>query len=360
MTINKDRYHAQLTEKKQKLEALFNAFSIPDIAVYPSPCEHYRARAEFTLWHDGDESYYAMHKKGQKGQHYRVEHFPQASKPIVDAMPRLLATINQHQWLRKKLFQVEFLSTTTGELLVSLIYHRKLDDEWQALAAGVAERLGIHIIGRSRKQKIVIGQDFVTESLEVSGKIYHYQQVESSFTQPNSAICQDMLNWASQHCNKQGEDLLELYCGNGNFTLPLSVHFNKVLATEISKTSVRSALFNCKANNINNITFVRLSSEEFSSALSKERAFRRLKDIELGSYQFSTVLVDPPRSGVDSHTLKIISNIPTIIYISCNPITLKENINALSETHKIEHMALFDQFPYTDHMECGVVLRLRS
>ncbi|MDA9003906.1 tRNA (uridine(54)-C5)-methyltransferase TrmA [bacterium] len=359
MTIHSEEYQAQLARKLTRLQSLFSDYPRPEIDVYPSPNAHYRARAEFTIWHEDDESYYAMHQPGEKGRVYKVEEFPQASVVITTAMPKVLHSINRLPWLRKKLFQIEFLSTTTGELLVTFIYHKKLDEQWTLNAADLAKTLDCHIIGRARKQKLVISQDYVTETMVVDGKSYAYQQVESSFTQPNSAICQDMLNWAANHCQDQGGDMLELYCGNGNFTLPLSKYFDRVLATEISKTSVRSAKENSLNNNIDNITFVRLSSEEFSEALSKTREFRRLKDIELDHYRFTTVLVDPPRSGVDDHTLTIIKTIPRIIYISCNPETLKHNIDTLSDTHTIEHVALFDQFPYTDHIECGVVLTIK-
>ena len=53
--------------------------------------------------------------------------------------------------------------------------------------------------------------------------------------------------------------------------------FNKVLATEISKTSIKSALRNCALNNIENIDFIRMSSEEFVEALNEVRVFNRLK-----------------------------------------------------------------------------------
>ncbi len=55
-------------------------------------------------------------------------------------------------------------------------------------------------------------------------------------------------------------DLLDLYCGYGNFTLALAIFFDKVLATEISKRNINFALLNCKINNISNINFARLSS----------------------------------------------------------------------------------------------------
>ena len=50
---------------------------------------------------------------------------------------------------------------------------------------------------------------------------------------------------------------------------------------------------------------------------------------------------------------------PSILYISCNPDTLAANLEALCQTHRPQAFALFDQFPYTDHMECGVLLERR-
>jgi tRNA (uracil-5-)-methyltransferase len=78
----------------------------------------------------------------------------------------------------------------------------------------------------------------------VNLKTYFYQQIESGFTQPNGFVCEAMLNWAVEHSKNLGNDLLELYCGNGNFTLPLAQNFRRVLATEISKPSTQSAQFN--------------------------------------------------------------------------------------------------------------------
>ena len=103
-----------------------------------------------------------------------------------------------------------------------------------------------------------------------------------------------------------------------------------------------------------------MASEEFSQAMDKVRSFRRLQDIDLDSYEFSTVLVDPPRAGVDEHTINIIKRFDNIIYISCNPQTLLRDLAAISDSHEIERFALFDQFPYTHHMEAGMLLRKKQ
>src|SRR5690606_27765977 len=126
------------------------------------------------------------------------------------------------------------------------------------------------------------------------------------------------------------DDLLELYCGNGNFTLPLSTCFRRVMATELAKRSVYSAVENLEANGVENVTLVRLSSEEVTEALTGVREFRRLRGIELNDFNFGTVFVDPPRAGLDPATLELVKGYQRILYISCNPETLAANLEELN------------------------------
>ena len=93
--------------------------------------------------------------------------------------------------------------------------------------------------------------------------------------------------------------------------------------------------------------------------MNGQRGFRRLAELPkpLAGYDLQTIFVDPPRCGLDGHTVDMAAKFPHIIYISCNPQTLAENLEVLCRTHRIDSFAMFDQFPYTDHMECGVYLR---
>jgi len=334
-------------------------FTPPKLEVFDSPKEHYRMRAEFKMWQQGETVSYAMFQPGKSKQPFIINDFPIASIHINQLMPRLLSKLNQSELLRKRLFQAEFLSTLAGEVLVTLIYHKPLGEDWLLEAEKLRSSLGVDLIGRSRKQKNILGSDYVTEKLEVDGNTFFYQQVEASFTQPNAIVSEKMLAWAVDCTKPLQGDLLELYCGNGNFTIPLSFQFTRVLATEISKTSVHSAQYNMKLNNADNIQIARMSSEEFAQAMDKQRLFRRLKDIDLDHYNFSTVLVDPPRAGLDQHTIEIVQRFENILYISCNPETLKRDLEIINQTHKIERFALFDQFPYTHHIESGIMLSKR-
>jgi len=354
-------YEEQLKQKIAATKVEFDThFDCQQLDVFPSPSMHFRMRAEFRIWHSDDQAHYAMYEPGEYKKPRIIHEYTIGSRLICESMPVLLDRINANDALKKRLFQVEFLSTLSNQLLVTLIYHKQLDDQWERMAQQLASDLKIDVVGRSRKQKLIIGNDHVFETLNLNVGEVKYQQIETGFTQPNAIVSQHMLNWSVTNSKNFGGDLLELYCGNGNFTIPLSHNFDKVLATEISKLSTRAALTNLTLNQRNNIELVRLSAEEASEALSLKRKFRRLAHLDLSTYTFSTVFVDPPRAGVDEQTLEFIRGFANIIYISCNPETLLSNIEVLKDTHQITKLALFDQFPYTDHRECGVILRTKD
>ena len=358
-STNPAEYSAQLAHKITQFKSDFAAFALPEPAVHASTPLHYRLRAEFRMWHQDAQVYYAMFDPDEPKRPVVIEQFDAACTAINAVMPRLRDALQANENLKANLFQTNFLSTLSGELMVTLIYHRLLDDAWETAARAMAAALNVQLIGRSRNQKIVVGRDWLLEDFELDGRRLRYQQIEGAFSQPNGEVNRQMLRWACQQAAPLGGDLLELYCGNGNFTVALAPSFTRVLATEVSKSSVQAAHYNLDANGIDNVTVARLSSDEISSALAGVREFNRLKDIDLASYRFSTLFVDPPRSGLDAATLELASRFAHILYISCNPQTLQENVAALHTTHDIRASAVFDQFPYTHHLECGLLLMRR-
>ena len=94
-------------------------------------------------------------------------------------------------------------------------------------------------------------------------------------------------------------------------------------------------------------------------ALNGVRKFYRLKelDIDLKTYDFSHLFLDPPRAGLDERVREFAGRFKHIIYISCNPQSLKRDLDELAKTHEIQRFALFDQFASTPHLECGVILK---
>ena len=207
--------------------------------------------------------------------------------------------------------------------------------------------------------------NFAREDLEVQNSAAQNLDCEKKSAQ-NSA-CKNSTEQNSsckQHVvrpeSSGARDLLELYCGHGNFTIPLAAKFNRVLASEISKSSIANARINCELNGVCNAQFVRLSADELMSAFARRREFERLKGTDIFSYDFSHVLIDPPRVGLEPSVIDFIKNFQNLIYISCNPQTLFENLRSLCATHEVRRFAIFDQFAHTAHIECGVLLRRRS
>ncbi|NDL64891.1 tRNA (uridine(54)-C5)-methyltransferase TrmA [Acerihabitans arboris] len=359
-TLPTEAYETQLAEKTARLNAMMAAFQAPIAEIFRSQAEHYRMRAEFRVWHDEQDLYHIMFDQQTK-ERIRIDRFSAGSELLNKLMAVMMDALRPSPILRRKLFQLDYLTTLSGEALITLIYHRPLDDEWREHAGALRDNLraqgfAINLIGRATKTKICLDRDYVDERLPVAGRELVYRQIENSFTQPNARVNIQMLEWAMSATEQAQGDLLELYCGNGNFSLALARNFNQVLATEIAKPSVEAAQFNIAANQINNVRIIRMSAEEFTQAMQGVREFTRLKDIDLADYNCETIFVDPPRSGLDDATVKLVQAYPRILYISCNPESLCRNLETLAQSHIVERLALFDQFPYTRHMECGVLL----
>ncbi|MRJ03003.1 MAG: tRNA (uridine(54)-C5)-methyltransferase TrmA [Epsilonproteobacteria bacterium] len=345
-------YRGQLQRKVERVEELLGVEPRP----FPSPPERFRARAEFRILSGEGGIQYAMHRR--EGGVIAVHECPILLDPIFSLFSPLREELGRREELRERLFRVDFLSGLSGELLVSLVYHREIGEEWEREAREVGDLLGIKIVGRSRGKKRVVGRDFIYEELPIGGRSYRYLHYEGSFTQPNPYINREMIQWALEMSRDFGGDLVELYCGGGNFTLPLAQNFGRVIATEVSRLSIKAAQEAVELNGIGNITFIRMSSQEFGEALTGRRKFRRLEGVDLSSLQLESLLVDPPRSGLDPATLRVAKNFRNILYISCNPSTLRRDLDELErEGFSLEEVALFDQFPYTEHIEVGVLLR---
>ncbi|WP_418184871.1 tRNA (uridine(54)-C5)-methyltransferase TrmA [Aliarcobacter vitoriensis] len=360
-TLYDKTYDEQLNYKIQREKIRFENFTNCDFDIIKSSEQNFRNRAEFRIWwekdkkNDKDILFFAMNDFNKNI--LQIDECQMVSSNISNLMPKILNELQSDMILSFRLFAIEFLSSSTNDMLVTLIYHKKLEQDWIDLAKKLESILNIKIIGRSRKQKIVLSHDFINETLNIENKDFFFAYEENGFTQPNTAVNVQMIEWVLKNTSNSKKDLCELYCGGGNFTIPLSTKFRKVLATEISKTSIKSALRNCKLNNIENIEFIRMSAEDFVQALNKVRDFNRLKNIDLDSYDFETIFMDPPRSGLDDTTRNLAKNFENIIYISCNPQTLHRDLFELTKTHKIVKFALFDQFAFTEHIESGVILK---
>lgn len=326
--------------KFQKATSLIQEYYKNDIVINLSPPNGYRSRCEFGY----KNGFYTMYSS--EGKILFLDTFAVARPSIQNLMPKLLDEINNTYDLKNKLFQINFRTNRKNKILVSLIYHKLLDDEMKCSANKISNKLDININLRSKNNLYSTHNDLLDDEIENLETLLF--QTDQSFYQPNHFHMPEMIDKAMSFI-KDPRDLLELYCGSGTFTLPLRKIFNKIFASENNRQSIRCLNQSISKQNIKNIFYARLSAEEVFE-LFKGRIFNRMKGIDINDFNFSHILVDPPRAGLDSNVINLIKNFKNIIYISCNYETYIRDIYKLKD-YKIQNIEIFDQFPNTDHLE---------
>ncbi len=196
--------------------------------------------------------------------------------------------------------------------MVTLVYHKKLSEELEIMVSKISNKLGIQLIARAKNEFYSSGNGFLEDIIE--GTDITLYQTDQSFYQPNHFMMPRMVQKVIQMIKKP-KDLLELYCGSGTFTIPMSRCFNKVFATENNRASITYLNKSINKNKVTNVLQSRISDTELTEAFNG-RKFRRMGEINLSDYDFSHVLVDPPRSGLNENVTDILNKFKNIIYIS--------------------------------------------
>ena len=175
---------------------------------------------------------------------------------------------------------------------------------------------------------------------------YKFLVSKESFFQVNIEVAEEMFSYIREYLkDKNYKEALDLYCGTGVIGIILSKYINHITGIELVEEAIENANINKKINNVNNIDFVCGKTEDYIS---------KFQDIDL-------IVVDPPRSGLDKKTIDNIKRIQpkTIIYVSCDAITLSRDLKLLNTDYNIKELTPFDMFPNTYHVECVSVLKLK-
>ena len=165
-----------------------------------------------------------------------------------------------------------------------------------------------------------------------------------SFFQVNNYMASNIFKILRNNVN--GKNLLDLYCGVGTLGLSLKDNFKNIYGIEKVKNAIIDAKHNAKINNVSNAFFYDGDTAKILDKLNQK---------------FDTVIVDPPRSGLNKETLEHIKRInpKTIVYVSCDPMTLARDISELSE-YKVEKANVLNMFPKTYHVESVVILNRKK
>lgn len=163
------------------------------------------------------------------------------------------------------------------------------------------------------------------------------------FTQVNAALNQKMIHLALDLLDPQPDDrVLDLFCGLGNFSLPLATKAGAVVGVEGEAGLVERARDNARYNNLTNVEFF---TADLNGDLSLETWYGE---------GFNKLLLDPPRSGAPV----VVTNLPRplparIVYVSCDPATLARDAGTLvnEQGYRLLSVGVMDMFPHTAHVE---------
>ena len=164
----------------------------------------------------------------------------------------------------------------------------------------------------------------------------------NEFVQVNPQINQKMIEQAIRWLSlEQTDRVLDLFCGIGNFTLPLARYCTEVVGFEGVPEMVQSARYNAQLNSIENVTFL-------SGDLESDELLHRVRQ-----QKCNKVLLDPARDGAYKAMDSLIAMAPELIlYVSCNPATFGRDIAKLLDgNYVLTRLSLIDMFPNTAHSE---------
>lgn len=175
---------------------------------------------------------------------------------------------------------------------------------------------------------------------------YQFYQSISSFFQVNSSLTKDLYDEVLNYVQDiKPNKVLDLYCGTGTIGIYVSQCCNSIFGVDYNPSNIEDANENKELNHVSNIYFI---------CDKVENVIDSFKDFDL-------VIVDPPRSGLDSKTKEYLVKInpKTIIYVSCDPVTLARDIKDLSSAYSTISVKPFNMFPRTSHCENVCLLERR-
>ncbi|WP_127836453.1 23S rRNA (uracil(1939)-C(5))-methyltransferase RlmD [Clostridium prolinivorans] len=362
-------YENQLDLKKEQVLALFKEAEIEVfefLGIEKSPEEfEYRNKMEFTFgdYEKGGELSLGMHFKGKTFSIVTVDNCQ-----IVDEDYRKILITVLNYFREKNISHYKILThegylrnlvirkaKNTGEILINIVTTSQMDFDFKEITEKLTNLVYkgtlvsiIHTINDSLSDvvtadeiEILYGRDYIIESLlGLNFKItpFSFFQTNSKGAEKLYSVVRDFLG------NSESKTVFDLYCGTGTIGQIVAPKAQKVIGVEIIEEAVKAANENAKYNDLKNCEFI---------AGDVAEVIKKLTD------KPDTVILDPPRPGVHKTALKYVIdfNPKNIIYVSCNPISLINDLKILIDNnYTVQKVKLVDLFPHTVHVECVTLM----
>ena len=302
----------------------------------------YRRRARLSLNYRPKEQKLQMgFRKSGSSDIIDVKQCPVLVPQLEALLPDIRACLESLQGLRH-LGHVELVQAGSGTLMI--LRHTA------PLSAADKEKL--ECFSHSQGLSLFLApQSEILESVSEESPWYDSNGLRLTFSprdfiQVNEGVNQKMVARALEWLDVQPEDrVLDLFCGMGNFTLPLAARAASVVGVEGVPALVEKGRENALNNGLRNVTFFHENLEEDVTRQPWAKS------------GFDKVLLDPARAGAAGVMQHIIKLKPVrVVYVSCNPATLARDSEALLNVgYTIKRLAMLDMFPHTGHLESMVL-----
>ncbi|MDV5060240.1 23S rRNA (uracil(1939)-C(5))-methyltransferase RlmD [Vibrio diabolicus] len=334
-------YDQQLTYKQQTLRQLMRKFSGNDIeldAPLLGDSLAYRRRARVSLFVDKKtrQLHFGFRKKQSK-QIAQVTDCPVLAPELNVLLPEIYSALKAFK-KPEQLGHVELVLGDNGPCITLRHLSALTASETQSLTE-LAKRHGASLYLMPATDQLNL----------VEGDMPFYQEVgvkipfaPNNFIQVNQAVNKKMVKQAVEWLDPQKSDrVLDLFCGVGNFSLPIAKLAKHVVGVEGVAEMVEKATNNASLNQINNAQFYHANLEQDFEG--------QVWAVE----RFDKVLLDPARAGA-SGIIDQVSELGAqrVVYVSCNPATLARDSQSLMEQgYKLTKLGMLDMFPHTSHLE---------
>ena len=352
-------YAEQLLFKQNKVTELFSRSGVSSELVDQLPWQepiqssqwHYRRKARIGVQFDKNTQAIIGFRQKATNQLAPIKSCPVLVEPASDIFP-ILKELLAKLIVKKAIGHIEVISADDNENNLTLVVRQirpiNADDRqlWQAYAEKYAWTVRFL---ENKKEHETTNSQIDTAVGELSYQLNDDISIHFSNTdfiqvnqQVNLAMVAQALDWLILEPDDQ---VLDLFCGLGNFSLPIAKKVTKVVGIEGVQAMVDKACANAKSNKIGNCQFYQadLNNQWLASDWAKNN--------------FTKVLLDPARAGAEQAVEQVAQlNIPTILYVSCDPTTLaRDSKILLDKGYNIVKIGLIDMFSQTKHVETMVL-----
>ncbi len=276
-----------------------------------------------------------------------IETCPVLKKSLSDLITKLRKTLNQIS--SKEFFGHIELTEAENGVFITIQHNREFSSEDISILRSklCTNQVFVYLLNKNHVLKN-INENSQQPFYTINGLKLLFSP--ESFIQINEAVNESIVSTVIDYANpKENDDILDLFCGMGNLTLPLAQKAHHVTGVEVVSTMVDQGRTNAAINNVSKASFIQ---QDLAVDFSKE---------DFAKHKYSCIILDPGREGA-GNAIKFIckQKIKHLVYVSCNPITVTRDMAILNKAgYKIIDWSIFNMFSNTEHIEAVFNIELK-